>query len=220
MESIRYFKKALRLDPLSVWTPMVYDDFSWVYSNLCDFQKNEYYLKKAIQISNNSSVTASALFHLAVMYNHLRKADSVIKYSELGLKLNDKNALYQMAEAYCYLKNDCAKAAQLYEELWNTFQDHNFGHRRAIALWKTGKNTLLAEQLFDSSFAREKRLRPLSYDLAGMYAYKGDRENAYRILKQIDWPWGSPFLIQYDPLFDKIRNDKSFKVNPNSAQIK
>jgi tetratricopeptide (TPR) repeat protein len=46
VEAIRYFKKALRLDPLSVWTPMVYDDFSWVYSNICDFEKNEYYLKK------------------------------------------------------------------------------------------------------------------------------------------------------------------------------
>ena len=36
-----------------------------------------------------------------------------------------------MAEAYCYLKNDCAKASQLYEELWNTYHDHGFGHRSA-----------------------------------------------------------------------------------------
>ena len=66
-----------------------------------------------------------------------------------------------MAEAYCYLKNDCAKASQLYEELWNTYHDHGFGHRWAIALWKAGKNAVLAEQLFDSSFAREKRDHPL-----------------------------------------------------------
>ena len=51
----------------------------------------------------------------------------------------------------------------------------------------------------------------MGYDLAGMYAYKGDKENAYRILKEVDWNWGMPYLIKIDPLFDNLRNDKEFK---------
>jgi hypothetical protein len=68
-----------------------------------------------------------------------------------------------------------------------------------------GKKPDLAQQLFDSSFAREKVNHPISYDLAGMYAYKGDKENAYRILREIDWEWGMPYLIKIDPLFDNLR---------------
>jgi len=32
-----------------------------------------------------------------------------------------------------------------------------------------------------------------------------------RILRQFDWQWGSPYLIQHDRLFDNIRSDKKFK---------
>jgi adenylate cyclase len=210
-KSIRFLKKSLRLDPLSVWTPMVYNDLSFAYINICDFEKAEFYCRKTLALSTNSIATAITLWNLEVLYSRMGKADSVLKYADQALKLNDKNALYFKAEAYCYLKNDCAKAVQLYEEHWNKMHVYNNQHRWAIALWKTGKNSRLAEQLFDSSFASYKRDHPLSYDLAGMYAFKGDKENAIRILKQIDWSFGLPYLIQTDPLFDKIRNDKEFK---------
>lgn len=208
-KSIHYLKTAIRLNPLSVWTTVVYGDLAGTYHTLCDFQKAEYYYKKALEMSKNS-VYESETFHLLTnLYLHWGKADSVFKYSEQWLKL-DSNALYQIAEADCNLKNDCAKAAQLYEELWNRYHNHSNPHRWAVALFKTGKNDL-AKKLLDTAFADYQRYYPLSYDLAGMYALKGDKANALRILKQFDWQWGSPYLIQHDALFDNIRNDKEFK---------
>jgi TolB-like protein len=210
-KSVRFLRKSLRLNPLSVWTPWVYQNLGTTYLTICDFEKAELSFKKTIELSSNSSATAFAIFGLAVTYQRMNKPDSVFKYTDWGVRLGDNNAIYFKAEAYCYLKNDCAKAAELYEYLWNKIHQHNFEHRWAIALWKAGKKPELAQQLFDSSFAREKAEHPMSYDLAGMYAYKGHKENAYRILKEIDWEWGMPYLIKVDPLFDNLRNDKEFK---------
>lgn len=210
-KSVHFLKKSLRLNPLSVWTPLVYQNLGNTYLTICDFEKAELCFKKTIALSSNSSATAFAIFGLAVIYQRMNKPDSVFKYADWGFRLGDNNAIYFKAEAYCYLKNDCAKAAELYEYLWNKIHEHNYEHRWAIALWKAGKKPELAQQLFDSSFAREKVNHPISYDLAGMYAYKGDKENAYRILREIDWQWGMPYLIKIDPLFDNLRNDKEFK---------
>jgi len=210
-KSVRFLKKSLRLNPLSVWTPLVYQNLGNTYLTVCDFEKAELCFKKTIALSSNSSATAFAIFGLAVTYQRMDKPDSVFKYADWGIRLGDNNVIYFKAETYCYLKNDCAKAAELYENLWNKIHEHNYEHRWAIALWKAGKKPDLAQRLFDSSFAREKVNHPISYDLAGMYAYKGDKENAYRILKEIDWEWGMPYLIKIDPLFDNLRNDKEFK---------
>jgi len=210
-KSVRFLKKSLRLNPLSVWTPLVYQNLGNTYLTICDFEKAELCFKKTIALSSNSSATAFAIFGLAVTYQRMNKPDSVFKYADWGIRLGDNNVIYFKAETYCYLKNDCAKAAELYENLWNKIHEHNYEHRWAIALWKADKKPALAQQLFDSSFAREKVNHPISYDLAGMYAYKGDKENAYRILKEIDWEWGMPYLIKIDPLFDNLRNDKEFK---------
>jgi len=210
-KSVRFLKRSLRLNPLSVWTPLVYNNLGNTYLTICDFEKAESYFKKTMALSNNSSASAFAIFGLSVTYQRMNLADSVFKYTDMGIRLGDNNVIYFKAETYCYLKNDCAKAAELYENLWNKIHIHNFEHRWAIALWKAGKKPELAQQLFDSSFAREKILHPMGYDLAGMYAYKGDKENAYRILKEVDWNWGMPYLIKIDPLFDNLRNDKEFK---------
>ncbi len=213
-KAIRFLKKSLRLNPFSIWTPMVYNDLSFVYLNACDFEKAEWYCKKTLASSNRTFATARALWRIEILYLRMGKADSLIKYSDMAIKLGEPNAFYFKAEAYCYLKNDWAKGVQIYETAWEKIPNRGNGHRFAIALWKVGKNARRAEQLFDSSFARGKRDDPLTYDVAGMYAFKGDRENAYRTLKQLkesEWFFGNPYLVQFDPLFDKIRNDKEFK---------
>ena len=51
----------------------------------------------------------------------------------------------------------------------------------------------------------------LNYDYAGICALKGDKETALKILGQLRWDWGSPYLILHDKLFDNIRNEKEFK---------
>jgi hypothetical protein len=53
------------------------------------------------------------------------------------------------------------------------------------------------------------------YDLAGVYAFLGDREKAYRLLDEMDqlkfYPLWGVNLIKNDPLFDGIRHEERFQ---------
>ena len=53
------------------------------------------------------------------------------------------------------------------------------------------------------------------YDLAGVYAFKGDKEKAYQYLDQmvkiLDNRNGFTWWLSYDPLFNSIRNEEHFQ---------
>ena len=209
-KAIWFFKKAIRLNPLSVWTPTVYNELAFAYHSIGYFEKAELYHKKAILLSNNSMITTEATRALAIDYLHWGKGDSVLKYAGQYLK-QDTNALYEMAEAYCNLKNDCTKGAQLYEQLWNRYHNHFNQHRWAVALINIGKKEEAMQKLNSAITQYINRNDTLSYDYAGIFALKGDKMKAMEILRKFDWGWGSPYLVQHDKLFDNIRKDKEFK---------
>ena len=119
--------------------------------------------------------------------------------------------LYEIAEAYCNLKNDCAKASELYEKLWSRYNNHTNLHRWAVALINIGKTKEAKEKLELAVKEYKERNNTLSYDYAGICAMIGDKVKAMEILRKYDWQWGSIYLIQHDKLFDNLRNDKEFK---------
>lgn len=205
-KALKYYLKAARVDPVSIWTPEIFVSLGQVYSNIGDFQKSEAYLKTGLE----KLETNQGLFWLLVLYNHWQKPDSVMKYAGRMLKYGDKNALYLVAEVTCYQLNQWEKGEKLYEELWNKYHEHVNEHRWALALYKTG-NTIKGDELMEKSFQFYLKNLPSSYDMAGLYAFREDRVNAYRVLRNFDWGWTSAYLIQFDPLFDKIRNDVQFK---------
>ena len=206
-KAIKYYVKALRIDPVSIWSREIYEGLGWTYAQVGDFPKAEIFFKKGLEKSETNHV----LFGLLIIYNHWQKPDSVIKYAGKMLKYNDANSLYQVAEVYCYQLHDWKKGEKLYEELWNKFHnEHVNEHRWAIALYKTG-NRAKADMLMEKSYQWYLENHPDSYDMAGLYAWRGDKENAYRILRNFDWGWTSAYLVQFDPLFDNLRNDREFK---------
>jgi TolB-like protein/Flp pilus assembly protein TadD len=213
-KSIRFSKKAIRLNPLSLWTPLVYRDLGFIYHTFGDFEKAEFYGEKAIELSSNSIIAIEAERGLVITYLHWGKADSALKYANQYLNQNpsrETNALYEIAEAYCNLKNDCAKASQLYQELWSRYENHFNIHRWAVALMNIGKTKEAKEKIEHAVKEYKERNDILSYDYAGICALNGDKEKAINILSKFDWQWGSPYLIQHDKLFDNIRNEKEFK---------
>jgi class 3 adenylate cyclase/TolB-like protein len=220
IQSIKYLKKALKLDPLSVWTPVVYNDLSFQYLNICDFEKTKFYANKVLETQPNSKAASDAFFRLVLANSRLGNADTVIALCEKWKKVDTtRSAAYFIGETYCYLKNDCSKAVKYYEEDAKLNPINNL-HRWGIALWKTGKKEE-ALRLMNHSIAIYKKLDSLGrinsaeYDMAGVYAFMGDKKTAYEILnawaQMTHWPWGSPYLIKVDPLFDNLRNDKEFK---------
>jgi class 3 adenylate cyclase/TolB-like protein/Tfp pilus assembly protein PilF len=212
-KGIRFCKKAIRLNPISVWTPLIYRDLGSCYRGFGDFENAELYGKKAIELSNNSIIAIVTIRDLTISYLHWGKADSAIKYANLYMNLDpgrETNALYEIAEANCNLKNDCAKAAQLYEELWKRYSNHSNLQRWAVALMKIGKTKEANEKIQQAIKAYKAINDTLSYDYAGICALSGDKVKAMEILRNWDWQWGSIYLIQHDKLFDNLRNDKEF----------
>ncbi len=208
-KGIRFCKKAIRLNPLSVWTPYLYRDLGISYHSFGDFKKAEFYGKKAIELSNNSMGTLEATRGLVISYLHWGKGDSAIKYASMFVN-TEPNFYYEIAEAYCNLKNDCSKAASLYEKLWQRYE-HSNRHRYAVALLSIGKTKEAHEQIIMSIKQYEGDNDTLSYDYAGICALNGDKEKALKILRKWKWQWGSIYLIQHDKLFDNIRNEMEFK---------
>ncbi len=210
-KAIPLCKKAIRLNPLSVFTPSVYSSLGFAYHTCGDFQNAELYSKKAVELSeNNNIVQTQALRWLTVIYLHWGKADSAIKYANRYVN-REPNALYEIAEAYCNIKNDCGRAAEMYDTLWHRYPNHSNFNRWAVALLNSGKTEEAKEKIALAVKEYRDRKDTLSYDYAGICALKGNKETALKILTQLTWDWGSPYLIQHDKLFDNIRNDKEFK---------
>jgi tetratricopeptide (TPR) repeat protein len=220
VQSIKYLKKALKLDPLSVWTPAIYNDLAFQYLNVCDFEKTKQYANKVLEMQPNSTAASDAIWRLILANSRLGNADTVIALCERWKGVDStKNFEYFIGETYCYLKNDCSKAVEYYAQDYKKDSTNNL-HRYATALWKTGKKTEALKLMSKSIEIYRKldslgRIKFAEYDMAGVYAFMGDKKNAYEILKawqeRLHWPWGSPYLIKVDPLFDNLRNDKEFK---------
>jgi TolB-like protein/Flp pilus assembly protein TadD len=210
-KAIALFKKAIRLNPLSVFTPSVYSRLGYTYHNFGDFQAAELYCKKAVELADtNTMAWRNALRTLTIIYNHWGKADSVIKYANLYVK-EEPNALYDIAEAYCNIKNNCGKAAKMYDTLWHRYPNRGDYNRWAVALFYGGRIEEAKEKIKLAEKWYKDRNDTLDYNYAGVCVLKGDKETALKILRQWRWDWGSPYLIQHDKLFDNIRNDKEFK---------
>ncbi len=209
-KAIRFCKKAIRLSPVSLWTPSVYQHLGFAYHVHGDFEKSEFYSRKAVELSNNTMIAVEAMRNLIIIYLHWGKADSVIKYGGQNVE-KEPNALDERAEAYCNLKNDCAKASELYERLWNRYNNHSNPHRWAVALMNIGKTREAKEKIDQALTEYKANNDTLSYDYAGICALNGDKSKALEILRKLDWEWGSPYLLQNDKLFDNIRNEKAFK---------
>jgi TolB-like protein len=207
-KAVRHYLKALRVDPVSIWTPGIYNRIGWTYSSVGDFQKAETYYKKGLE----KLETNQGLLLLVTMYNHWPKPDSAIKYAGLMLKkYDDKNAYYFIAEVTCYFLNDWKKGEKIYEEVWNKYHEHINEHRWAIALYKTG-NRAKADMLMEKSYKYYLKTLPDSYDMAGLYAWRGDKKNAYRVLKNLTGAGHqhtSFSLTRYLIISEMIRNSKT-----------
>jgi len=62
---------------------------------------------------------------------------------------------------------------------------------------------------------RDAQNRYAHYDLAGVYAFQGDKAKAYQYLAEVDkrtvFPLWWATLFKHDPLFDSIRDEPEFQ---------
>jgi TolB-like protein/tetratricopeptide (TPR) repeat protein len=186
--------------------------------------KAKYYYQEGLTLSGNE---ASYFGNLAFIEFNLENFEEALK---LAKKMNGIDSTYLHAlilysvppghneEAYIHankLVENFKKRGAL-----NLVESHRVGY----ALWQVGKKKE-AENYFNQQIKYDeesiKRGRDIEqwdvayYDMAGTYAFLGEKEKAYKYLDEFDkkntyglW-WVS--LAKHDPLFASIRNEERFQ---------
>ena len=130
-------------------------------------------------------------------------------------------AIDRLAYNYLLLKEP-DKAYPWYKKLENLDRGNYDIHRRAYVYSEVGEKEK-ANGLFNQMEQYLLQIIELSgttaffanYDLAGIYAYRGDKQNAYEYLntfRQLPRPYEwIVTLIKNDPFFDSIRAEPEFQ---------
>ena len=109
-------------------------------------------------------------------------------------------------------------------------------HRVGIILWVNGKKDEAMEYFNKEIRCCKESLKQknifgrthATYDLAGVFAFLGNREEAIKWLREyekIGFSFGNHEFIKVDPMFDSLRNDEEFKeivkrANDEIAEIR
>ena len=171
---------------------------------------------------------------------HLGNYKKAIEFLGKGYALNSNHIgiLDNLAYSYlfsCQYKESLKYYIKYIERLKAIGQFNiNEMHRIGYAYFKNGyKNE--AENYFDkqieSCYNLIKSDRPYAqqllytyYDLAGVYAFRGDKDKAYKNLKIFNQkqriPIWMPTLIKTDPLFESIRNEPEFQQIVREVEAK
>jgi tetratricopeptide (TPR) repeat protein len=187
--------------------------------------KAKYYNLEALKLDNDSAIYFSNLGSFEDQQGNYEKAieflrkgyaiDSTIRLISLGY---DYYFLGKFKESLKYYK----KFVALIEARGTfTFTDM---HRIGYAYWENGYKKE-AEYYFDKQLEYSKneiilkrrwgqRLYPY-YDIAGVYAFRGDKLKAYENLKLFNQRQRMPIWavnqIKNEPLFNSIRNEPEFQ---------
>jgi TolB-like protein len=186
--------------------------------------KAKYYYQERLTLSGNEAIYFGNLAFIEFSLGNFEEA------LKLAMKANGIDSTYLHSlilysvppghneEAYIHAK----KFLERYEKTGalNTVQSHRVGY----ALWQVGKKKE-AENYFNQQIKIDeesiKRGRLIAqwnvayYDIAGTYAFLGDKVKAYQFLDEFNkrsfyglW-WIS--LAKHDPLFASIRNEERFQ---------
>jgi tetratricopeptide (TPR) repeat protein len=133
-------------------------------------------------------------------------------------------------ESLKYMKSSLEKVQ---EDLVDQIFFHNNSHRVAYAYWKNGYLEE-AEHYFDLQLeyllSSIEMKRPLAqsynayYDLAAVYAFRGDKEKALENLRIFNqrkiFPYWMAELIKRDELFDSMRDEPEFQQIVRDVEAK
>ena len=186
------------------------------------YYQSEHYFAQALELNND---TLDFLFRLAV--NECWRGnyqESIIQCEEiLDIDPTYFPAIDRLAYNYELLKEP-DRAYPLYKKLENYIVENDQGnlHRPAYVYSEVGEKEK-ANEFFDQVEQFKIKAIELSkaidynanYDLAGIYAYRGERQKAYEYLnvfRQISRPYEwIVTLFKNDPLFDSIRDEPEFQ---------
>jgi tetratricopeptide (TPR) repeat protein len=184
-------------------------------------------LNKALKLARDSSI-----YYLANggCENTRGNYEKGVKYTEKALAIDSSHVdyLWNIGQAYMAL-GKYNEALDSFMKWLNKQTDIsnpwiNGMHRIGYTLFKLGRFDE-AEFYFDKQLEyclthielnyKYAQMRAAHYDLAGVYAFTGDKEKAYQYLNEFSTRESFPLwwvsLFKDDPLFDSIRDEPEFQ---------
>ena len=222
-KSLPYYKRAILLEPFND-RPLL--STSYVYRRVGDFTKAKDYLRRAIILDPDR------------ISNYMRMADINILEDSLAVARENAATMLKINPDYIWAKHIHAEAHAfdgLYKQAepiyrsiqaevnkknyTESFATPPYRHRLGYVLWQLGRKEE-ANKLFDESI--EKNLKVINsaidnlggarYDLAAVYAFRGNKEESIKWLNRIfeDNSWFDHNYTSIDPLFNSIKKEKEF----------
>jgi TolB-like protein/Tfp pilus assembly protein PilF len=205
------------------------------YSLYAGFEKegNDYY-EEAFKLDGDTNSYLSSLAGIDWDFGNREKAIELYRTLYKRDSVNT-DALYQLGYGYSILGQyeESLKYYKKYIERLKTLEQLVTGsmHRIGFVYWQIGYRKE-AEYYFnehkkiseESIKKGREYLGGAHYDLAGVYAFMGDKEKAYENLKlwaKIPvYPYWWIVLFREDPLFDRIRNEPEFQQIERDVEAK
>ncbi|KJF44763.1 helix-turn-helix domain-containing protein [Draconibacterium sediminis] len=206
--------------------PVMLHTLSFHLSEAGFFEESKYYAELAFELDNDSM-----LWHMNLAgyenanRNHKKGTAHFLK--AYAINPQNSNLLLLLGKAYSDA-GQYEEAVRYFDEYIDFLEQRNaidglgVVHRVAYAYWQIGKKDE-ADYYFDLQIKNTLKdldlKRPFHQfrliDLAEVYAFRGDKENAYKYLQFIiDQPVCIPFwlydIVKNDPQFDKLRNESQF----------
>jgi tetratricopeptide (TPR) repeat protein len=209
-------------------------NLGWEYFQAGFIERSIQYYREALKLDGDSAV----YFNFLGFKNHFQgNYSTAIDFFQRSIALGYLNA-YGYLGASLLREGRHKEALEAYEnwiEYLNEINRLSFEntHRIAYAYWINGFEKE-AEEYFDMQI--EYCLGDINsnriwaslyftyYDLAGVYAFRGEKEKAYenlRIFNQIEEvPYWMPGLIRSDELFESIRDEPEFQQIVRDVEAK
>lgn len=198
-----------------------------VYLRIGFYEIAEFYCRKVIDLNNDS---LSYVFFKVSKAFSLQKWDKKLEQDLLKIYLADSSSTYALENlAYCkQAAGDYEKALYYFLRIKKILGNreglmHHITHRLGYLYWMTG-NYDMANQCFDlqlkytTDVLQEQRpyWKIRYYDLAAVYAFRNERDSAYKYLYEFnsaEYSMAEYFgnLLKVDPLFENIRHEAEFQ---------
>jgi len=202
--------------------PHVYYFLGDVYVQIGEPENAKKFFNQVLKLKPDYTNAYYALLDLSFQEKNWQEA---LTYTQKLVEIERTGySLDRLAWGYLMV-GDYQAAEAIWRELSEVISDHDisvtvpYKHRLAYVLWKMGQKEE-ASKLFDEQISSnldiiesgiETDVRGEAYDLAGIYAFLGNKEEALKWLqKSADLGFLPIGLIERDPLFDGIRQNAQF----------
>lgn len=193
-----------------------------IYSHMGFKDKAIQFNQEALELDGDSVSTLTLMCSMEYYYGDAEKA------LKLARKVNDMDSTSSM-EIYIYStppghEEEAYEYANKYLEYMKRTGALNLSqsHRIGYAYWQVGRyeeaKNFFNEQIKygTESIIRSRSLASIlsaQYDLAGVYAFMGEKEKAYQLLEEFEkrqsFNWY--LLLRKDPMFNSLRQEERFQ---------